>query len=77
MTNIFRTFVEIMRRINRNTGPYYKPPPEGKYIKKYLFYLFIDRFRLIAVIFCNNNILNFRFHYYLWIKNVNNKLILF
>ncbi len=31
-TTDFRTFREIMRRIYRNTAPYYKPPPEGMYI---------------------------------------------
>jgi DnaJ-class molecular chaperone len=31
-TNNFRTYIEIMRRIYRNTTPNYKPPPEGMYI---------------------------------------------
>lgn len=30
--NNFRTYVEIMRRIYRNSTSYYKPPPEGMYI---------------------------------------------
>jgi DnaJ-class molecular chaperone len=28
----FRSYLEIMRRIYRNSTPYYKPPPEGMYI---------------------------------------------
>ena len=31
-TNSYRRFIEIMRRIHRNSTPYYKPPPEGMYI---------------------------------------------
>ena len=30
-TNSYRSFIEIMRRIYRNSTPYYKPPPEGMY----------------------------------------------
>ncbi|MFX0039976.1 MAG: DnaJ domain-containing protein [Promethearchaeota archaeon] len=28
----YRSFIEIMRRIYRNSTPYYKPPPESMYI---------------------------------------------
>ncbi len=31
-SNNYRSFIEIMRRIYRNSTPYYKPPPEGMYI---------------------------------------------
>jgi DnaJ-class molecular chaperone len=31
-TTSFRTYIEIMRRIYRNSSHYYNPPPEGMYI---------------------------------------------
>ena len=31
-TSDFKTFIEIMQRMYRNSTPYYKPPPEGMYI---------------------------------------------
>lgn len=31
-TSDFRTFIEIMRRIYRNSNPSYKPPPERMYV---------------------------------------------
>ncbi|MHA2008385.1 MAG: DnaJ domain-containing protein [Promethearchaeota archaeon] len=31
-TTDFRIYREILRRIYRNSTPYYKPPPEGMYI---------------------------------------------
>jgi DnaJ-class molecular chaperone len=31
-TNSYRNFIEIMRRIYRNSTSNYKPPPEGMYI---------------------------------------------